>query len=61
MDDTARQALTDEWAARGRSIAAFVTANVPPEVVPVSVFDHPHTERSEQTDETAVHRAGARP
>lgn len=54
MDDTARQALTDEWLARGRSIAAFVTAFVPPEVVPVAVFDHPHTERSEQTGDTDV-------
>lgn len=54
MDDTARQALTDEWAARGRSIAAFVSANVPPEVVPVAVFDHPHTERSDQTGDTDV-------
>ncbi|TCL88436.1 hypothetical protein EDF31_101276 [Curtobacterium sp. PhB142] len=54
MDDTARQALTDEWVARGRSIAAFVAANVPPEVVPVAVFDHSHTERSEQTGDTNV-------
>ncbi|WP_186377306.1 hypothetical protein [Curtobacterium pusillum] len=40
MDAAAHQALIDEWTARGRSIAAFVTANVPADVVPVSVFDH---------------------
>jgi hypothetical protein len=55
MDATARQALTDEWTARGRSIAAFVTANVPPEVVPVSVFDHPPAEQPEQANETDTH------
>lgn len=54
MDDTVRQALTDEWAARGRSIAAFVTANVPPGVVPVAVFDHPHAEWSDRTGVTDV-------
>ncbi len=54
MDDTARQALTDEWAARGRSIAAFVTANVPPDVVPVAVFDHPHTEQSAKIGDSNV-------
>lgn len=44
MDASARQALTDEWTARGRSIAAFVTANVPSSTVPVAVFDHVPTD-----------------
>lgn len=44
MEPAAREALATEWAARGRSITAFVTATVPAETVPVAVFDHPTTD-----------------
>ncbi|NQW92378.1 MULTISPECIES: hypothetical protein [unclassified Curtobacterium] len=59
MDATARQTLTEEWTARGRSIAAFVTANIPPEVVPVSVFDH--AQAGPAAADTTDARDGARP
>lgn len=55
MDAAARQTLIDEWTARGRSIATFVTVNVPPEIVPVSVFDHPPTAEPVQPGDVDGH------